>query len=237
MISDLVPRLGTKIVLVSEGPTDIYRLDERAAKRLRELGYHDISTLKDGISGWREAGFELFSGVGAYSKAFGEWIAEKYHTPHITAPEEHQRMENHEKQVILDCRPTPEYHRMTIPGSINAPGADLVYRVYDAVTNPHIPVVVHCAGRTRSIIGTQSLINAGIPNPVVALENGTMGWQLSGFELEYGQTRIAPTPSRAGLAKAKECTARVAKRFGVRKITFDTLKEWMRESSERTASG
>jgi hypothetical protein len=31
---------------------------------------------------------------------------------------------------------------------------------------------VNCAGRTRSIIGTQSLINAGVPNPVTALRNG-----------------------------------------------------------------
>ena len=42
-------------------------------------------------------------------------------------------------------------------------------------------MVVNCAGRTRSIIGAQSLINAGVPNKVVALRNGTMGWSLAGF--------------------------------------------------------
>ncbi|MGC2692898.1 MAG: rhodanese-like domain-containing protein, partial [Desulfobaccales bacterium] len=234
LISDLVPRLATKIVLISEEPLDVGRLDERAARRLRELGYLDVSILKGGISGWRDAGFELFSGVGSCSKAFGEWIAEKYHTPFITPQEEHQKVANHEKQFILDCRPTSEYHLMTIPGSTNAPGADLVYRVHDAVKDPATPIVVHCAGRTRSIIGAQSLLNAGIPNPVAALENGTMGWQLSGFELEYGQTRIAPAPSFEGLAKAREGAARVAQRFGVRKIAYDTLKKWMSEGGERT---
>ena len=133
---------------------------------------------------WREAGFELFSGVGSYSKAFGEWIAEKYHTPFITPPDEHQMVADRAQQSILDCRPTSEYHRMTIPGSINAPGADLLYRVHDAVGDPATPIIVHCAGRTRGIIGTQSLVNAGIPNPVAALANGTMGWQLCGFELD-----------------------------------------------------
>ena len=234
LIGDLVPRPAAKIVLISGGPTDVWRLDERAALRLHELGYLDVSILAGGVSGWREAGFELFSGVGSYSKAFGEWIAEKYHTPFITPPEERQLVADRANQAILDCRPTNEYQRMTIPGSINAPGADLLYRVHDAVADPATPIVVHCAGRTRGIIGTQSLVNAGIPNPVAALENGTMGWQLCGFELEYGQTRIAPGPSFAGLAKARDCAARVAERFGVRKVKFDTLKRWMSERSDRT---
>ncbi|MGB7913616.1 MAG: rhodanese-like domain-containing protein [Desulfobaccales bacterium] len=234
IIGDLVPRLAAKIVLISEGPSDVWRLDERAALRLHELGYLDVSILQGGVSGWRDAGFELFSGVGSYSKAFGEWIAEKYHTPFITPAEEHQKVANHEKLFILDCRPTSEYHRMTIPGSSNAPGADLLYRVHDAVEDPATPIIVHCAGRTRGIIGTQSLVNAGIPNPVAALENGTMGWQLCGFELDYGQTRIAPGPSFAGLAKARDCAARVGERFGVRKVKYDTLKKWMSESGDRT---
>jgi rhodanese-related sulfurtransferase len=234
MIGDLVPKLSTQIVLINDGPSDIYRLDERAVERLHERGYTDVSILDGGISGWRDAGFELFEGVGSYSKAFGEWIAEEYHTPHITPQEEHNRAADHEKQIILDCRPRDEYHRMTIPGSINAPGADLVYRVHDAVSNPSALVVVHCAGRTRSIIGAQSLVNAGIPNPVVALENGTMGWQLAGFELEYGQTRSAPSPSPEGLSKAKECASRLARRFGVRKIPYGTLMKWMTERDERT---
>jgi rhodanese-related sulfurtransferase len=234
MIGDLVPRLGTKIVVVNEGAADIYGLDERAAVRLHELGYTDVAILEGGISGWSDAGFELFSGVGSYCKAFGEWIAKNYHTPYVTAPEERRKIKNRANQIILDCRPTSEYHCMTIPGSINAPGADLLYRVHDAVTDPHALVVVHCAGRTRSIIGTQSLVNAGIPNPVAALENGTMGWQLAGFELEYGQTRLAPWPSPEGLARAKECASRVAGRFGVRKIPYDTLKKWMAEGGEST---
>jgi rhodanese-related sulfurtransferase len=234
MIGDLVPRLGTKIVVVSEGPSDIYRLDERAAVRLQEMGYTDVAILAGGISGWRDAGFELFSGVGSYSKAFGEWIAEKYHTSFLTASEVHQKIKNHGNQIIFDCRPRSEYHRMTIPGSINAPGADLLYRLHDAMTDPDTPVVVHCAGRTRSIIGAQSLINAGIPNPVAALENGTMGWQLAGFELEYGQRRSAPWPSAAGLARAKASAARVGARFGVRKIPYDTVKKWLAADGHRT---
>ena len=69
------------------------------------------------------------------------------------------------------------------------PGAELVYRIHDLAPSPDTLVVVNCAGRTRSIIGCQSLRNAGIPNPVVALKDGTMGWELAGFTVERGAER------------------------------------------------
>jgi len=65
---------------------------------------------------------------------------------------------------------------MNIPGSISVPGAELVLRARALAPDPKTRVIVNCAGRTRSIIGTQSLVNAGIPNPVAALRNGTIGW-------------------------------------------------------------
>jgi rhodanese-related sulfurtransferase len=61
--------------------------------------------------------------------------------------------------------------------------------VRDLAPKPTTRVVVNCAGRTRSIIGTQSLVNAGIPNPVAALRNGTIGWTLAGHELARGSAR------------------------------------------------
>ena len=104
----------------------------------------------------------------------------------------------------------------------------------EAVEDDTTPVLVHCAGRTRSIIGAQSLVNAGLPNPVVALENGTMGWQLAGFQLEYGQTRELPKPTQAGLEKAGQSAARLAGRFGVGKINRDTLHKWQADGGRRS---
>ena len=97
--------------------------------------------------------------------------------------------------VILDSRPVEEYRRMNIPGGIDVPGAELVYRVHEIAPDPDTLVVVNCAGRTRSIIGAQSLINAGIPNEVAALKDGTMGWELAGFSCEHGSERFGPEPS------------------------------------------
>ena len=68
------------------------------------------------------------------------------------------------------------------------PGAELVLRARDIAPSPDTLIVVNCAGRTRSIIGAQSLINAGVPNKVVALRNGTMGWHLAGLTCASGET-------------------------------------------------
>ncbi len=231
---DLVPRQTTRIVLVDQGPPDEVRLAERGAERLTSWGYSNVATLENGIEGWRNAGFELFSGVNVLSKVFGEFVEVTYDTPRLTAEELKAKLDRGQNLVVLDARPQEEYQRMSIPGGIDSPGAELVYRVHDAAPDPATTVVVNCAGRTRSIIGAQSLINAGIPNPVAALKDGTMGWQLAGFELKYGQKRHAPTPSAAGIAKAEACAARVAKRFGVKKVNQDTLNAWADETDTRT---
>ena len=68
------------------------------------------------------------------------------------------------------------------------PGGELVYRIGDLAPDPKTLVVVNCAGRTRSIMGAESLRRAGIPNKVVALRNGTMGWELAGFRCDRGRT-------------------------------------------------
>src|SRR5690606_35290739 len=110
-------------------------------------------------------------------------------TPSVSADELHAMMRGGERMVVLDSRPWTEYRRMNIPTGIDCPGAELAYRVHDSVHDPDTTVVVNCAGRTRSIIGAQSLINAGVRNKVVALRNGTMGWALSGYDLENGAER------------------------------------------------
>jgi rhodanese-related sulfurtransferase len=233
-LHDFVPRPATRIVLVDQGPSDRWGLAERAAERLASFGYSNVAILEGGIEGWRSAGFELFSGVNVLSKAFGEFVEITYETPRFTAEELKAKLDAGQKLVILDARPKEEYQRMSIPGGIDSPGAELVYRVHDVAPDPETTVVVNCAGRTRSIIGAQSLINAGIPNPVAALKDGTMGWQLAGFELEYGQKRHAPQPSALGLAEARACAEQVAKRFGVKKINRDTLDAWAEEIDTRT---
>ena len=230
LIADLVPRRSARTVLCDAGDG----LAQRAAEKLASFGYTDVAVLQGGIEGWRESGGELFSGVYVPSKAFGEFVEVTYHTPNITADELKAKLDAGEDMVVLDSRPFTEYHRMSIPAGVDVPGAELAYRVHDIAPSPETLVVVNCAGRTRSIIGAQSLINAGIPNRVMALRNGTMGWELAGHEPESGMERRAPEISGDGLAKAKAAADRVARRFGVKTIDAATLESWRGEIGERS---
>jgi rhodanese-related sulfurtransferase len=228
MIGDLVPRPAAPVVVLDGGSEG---LAEKASVRLSDMGYSDVSVLQGGCAGWKAAGGELFSGVNVPSKAFGEFVEHHYQTPRIPPEELRQWRSEGKKLVILDSRPYEEYHRMNIPGGIDMPGAELAWRVHDVAPDPETLVVVNCAGRTRSIIGCQSLRNAGIPNRVVALKDGTMGWDLAGFACERGASRVAPPPSEAGKNKAREVAARVADRFQVRTATPSQVRQWQADSS------
>ena len=228
MIRDLVPRAAAPVVVLDAGAEG---LAEKAALRLESLGYTDVAVLDGGCAGWQAAGGELFSGVNVPSKAFGEFVEHRYETPRIPAEELRRLKGENCKLVILDSRPFEEYHRMNIPGGIDMPGAELAWRIHDVAPDPDTLVVVNCAGRTRSIIGCQSLRNAGIPNRVVALKDGTMGWDLAGFECERGASRVAPAPSEEGKAKALAAAERVAARFGVKCTTPQEINHWRKDPS------
>ena len=223
MIDDLVPRRDAPIVVLDGGGEG---LSEKSRSRLEELGYSNVSILEGGCAAWKASGGELFSGVNVPSKAFGEFVEHQYETPRIPADELRTLIGKGKKLVILDSRPYEEYHRMNIPGGIDVPGAELAYRVHDLAPDPDTLVVVNCAGRTRSIIGCQSLRNAGIPNKVVALKDGTMGWDLAGYECERGSSRMGSVPSETGKARAREVAARVASRFQVKFTDMDEVWRW-----------
>ena len=96
-------------------------------------------------------------------KAFGEFVEHRYGTPHLSVRDLKARVDAGENLVVLDSRPEPEFRNFSIPGAIDLPGAELVHRFHAAVSDASTLVVVNCAGRTRSIIGAQALINAGVP--------------------------------------------------------------------------
>ncbi|MFD2238608.1 rhodanese-like domain-containing protein [Aureimonas populi] len=136
--------------------------------------------------------------------------------------------------VVVDARRFEEFNTMSIPRGRSLPGGELVYRIHDLAPSPDTLVIVNCAGRTRSIIGTQSLVNAGIPNRVVALRNGTIGWTLEGLELETRRTERVPEPSAEARAKARANAARWAAHVGVPVIGAQDLARFRAEAEERT---
>lgn len=231
-VGALVPRRSTNVVVYSARADG---LAARARDRLLELGYTDVTALDGGIEAWADAGFKVQTGGdNVVGQAFGEWIEAIYDTPHITVQEYLDKVAAGDDIVLLDSRPLPEFESHSLPGGTSIPGAELVYRAREAVPSDDSLVVVHCAGRTRSILGAQALINAGLPNRVVALEGGTQSWVLEGHELEHGHRAEPPLPTGASLADALAAAARIAGRFGVITIDKATLAAFRAEADERS---
>ncbi|QIL72213.1 sulfurtransferase [Diaphorobacter sp. HDW4B] len=229
-IDRLVPRRNTRIVLVDADESLVHA----AAHKLIRLGYTNVSVLAGGTNGWEAAGFEIFRGTNVPTKAFGEVIEHEKDTPWITSEELDERVKKGDNIVVVDSRTTEEFTAFTLPFSYSLPGAELVYRIGEIAPDPQTLVVVNCAGRTRSIVGAQTLIDAGIPNRVVSLRNGTMDWLLTGRELAYGRKPQLPEPSAEQAAIARVRAAQVAQRAGVRRIDEAELARFQDEDKERT---
>ena len=203
-VPTILPRIGTRIVCMDAGGG----LAERLAGVLAALGATDLHVLDGGTAAWAAAGYELFSGVNVPSKAFGEWVEHHYGTESIDAAELHAWQADGRDLVVLDSRPLEEFTRMSIPGGINVPGGELAYRIADLAPDAATTIVVNCAGRTRSILGAESLRRAGVPNRVMALRDGTMGWELAGLEPARGRTeRFPPGPPRTAALALERATA------------------------------
>jgi rhodanese-related sulfurtransferase len=218
----LLPRKSVRICVTDDGSP----LAAALATWLEGNGYTDVTILSGGTKAWKDAGFVNFSGMNVPSKAFGEWVEHHYGTESVDPPELKQWIDSGRKMIVLDSRTQEEFTRMSIPTGIPMPGAELAYRIGDLAPDPDTLVVVNCAGRTRSIMGAESLRRAGIPNKVVALRNGTMGWELAGLTCEHGRPeRFVPgTPRTAALALTRAMA--FAGQSGVREISAAQLAEF-----------
>ncbi|WP_419917165.1 rhodanese-like domain-containing protein [Candidatus Poriferisodalis sp.] len=223
-----IPRLGTPVVVCDDGGGQAAAV----ALELTVLGYTDTAVLDGGIDAWAAAGGELYSGINVPSKLFGELVEEHFGTPHVTATELARWLAEGRDLLVVDSRTRREFNRMSIPTGRSCPGGELVRRVGDLIDDG-TTVVVNCAGRTRSIMGAQSLRSAGLDR-VVALKDGTMGWELAGLELEHGRDELAPEPSEAGRAQATAAALEVAERCGVGTVDRSQLDDWLADATRTT---
>src|SRR5947199_298670 len=204
-----------------------------AATTLGAMGYRDVRVLDGGLAAWRAGGRRVVQGLNVPSKVFGERALHEWGTPQIAPHELMRRIDKRDDLVIVDSRTFEEYHRSCIPGSISVPGGELVLRIGELVERPETTIVVHCGGRTRSYIGAESLRRMRLPNPIVALENGTMGWELAGLTLERGANRTAPAPGSKSHVQAAATAKRVAAEDGVRSLGVDDVRRLWDARRER----
>jgi rhodanese-related sulfurtransferase len=228
----LVTAPGTLVVLYD----DDGRIATLAAATLGEMGYTEVFVLTGGFDAWRAAGRPVVQGLNVPSKVFGEHVLHDRKTPEVTPLELSARMAQGQDMVIVDTRTPEEYHRGCLPGAWSMPGGELILRIGEVVERPDQTIVVHCGGRTRSYLGAESLRRMGLPNPIVAVKNGTMGWQLDGLELERGASRWPPAPSAASRARAREVAARLAAEDGTPLVSPDAVAErWSHRDRENVS--
>ena len=228
----LVIRKNVRIVLVDQ---DGGTLSQKAAQRLIEQGYQSIHILDGGVQGWKKAGYELFAGVNLPSKTFGELAEHAFDTPRITALELNEKIKRGENLIVLDGRPFTEFKKMSIPTAICCPNGELPLRIDELVPDEQTTVVINCAGRTRSIIGAQTLINLGIKNKVIALENGTQGWYLADLPLDHGKTKRHTLEINPATLKVKQSRATaLAKKHHVQTVEIGTVRQWLNDTDRTT---
>ena len=219
-----VPHPASLVVLCD----DDGRRVARAAETVENMGYSQVAWLEGGINRWMSLDHPTEWGVNVPSKDFGEKMEVVHHVPEIDAIELRSRMDRGDKMVILDTRTPEEYRRFCIPGGRSLPGGELALRITDVTADldPDTTVVINCAGRTRSIIGTRILQRMGLDRDIVGLKNGTSGWVLAGYDLESGADRDQlPDVTESGRAAAEAYAERCAIEDGVRLIDVAALDE------------
>ncbi|MES2531673.1 MAG: rhodanese-like domain-containing protein [Pseudomonadota bacterium] len=209
-------------------------LAQRTAARLQALGFSDVRVLRGGLAAWRAAGQEVYTGASTYTKAFGEYVEHHDHTPSVSVGELHAKLAAGDDLVVLDGRTAHEFEDFSLPGAYSVPNAELPYRVHGLLRSPETLVVVNCAGRTRSIIGAQALINAGLPNRVVALRNGTMDWLLEGYTLQHGQPAQLPAAPAADAQEPRQAVAHLTQRYDLHWLDDAGLADLQAQQDRRS---
>lgn len=223
-LRDLVFRSGTLIVVYDDGGKD--RRASFALKSLEHYGYRNVRALSGGVAAWANRGHALEAGSNVPSKRFGERLRAREDVPEVCA-ENVVRWQNKADEVLICDIRTPEEHEASnIPGAFSAPSFDCARFIGDFQQAGN-KVIVHCAGRTRSIMACQTLRELGLDN-VFALTNGTMGWVLSGHKLQRGNSSRGVMPSRASVERFEVEARRLAEREGITEIDGASVEALLR---------
>lgn len=225
----LVPVKATPVVCMDEGGPRA----ERVADLLEECGYADVSVLAGGLGAWEAQGFPTASGTNVPSKDFGERIHVENAVPEITARELYDLIEGDTPPRIFDTRTEVEFERFCVPTGRSLPGGELILHAWDLDQDRETPLIINCAGRTRSIIGAQALHRLGVTH-ARALKNGGMGIMLEGLKLDEGKPSEIPAPSEESRAHAEVLGAQVAEEEGIPFVSVEELRALKAEAEGRT---
>jgi rhodanese-related sulfurtransferase len=217
----LLPDRSIATVLVD----DEGRRAALAARTLDRMDYRDVRWVVGGQRAWAEAGYPMQEGWGVLGKDYGERVSVQERIPQMTPQELAARREAGERFLILDSRSEEEYSKAHLPGAYSAPGGELPAAVAELLPDDETTVVVNCAGRTRSILGAALVRRMGLPNRVYAFKNGTMAWQMAGFDLEHGAGQGRPRVSERAWKAAKRFVERLAQEDNLRFMPLEEYRQ------------
>ncbi len=229
-VLSFLPRKTVRTVLVDDGGSDA----AEAAAILERLGYTDINILEGGVPGWIAGGENGLPTFDIPGIIFSQSIQDTRGTPAISATELNELYKAGANVIVLDTRTVEEFEKYHVPGARSLPGAEIIHRFLDYVPSAETFVVVSCAGLPRAIIGAQSLIDAGVPNRVAFLEDGTTGWTRAGLELESGLLDRFDAPSEKAAAFGASHVQALTDRVNIDKISRDELAGWLTDETRTT---
>jgi rhodanese-related sulfurtransferase len=224
-----VPRRQVRTVLVDGG-------DGRGAElagTLHNSGWSNIHALEGGFPAWLESGYATRS-FDIPGKDFSLAVQAERNTPVVTVQQLKERREKDENIILIDTRTVPEFTRDHVPGAINVPGAELLLRYTEVVPSSDTQVVVSCAGLPRAILGAQTLIDAGVPNPVAYLEDGTSAWRRAGWALEEGLTARYGAATERSRAFGRDHAAQFSTAGKFPEIDIETARRWATDPDRTT---
>jgi molybdopterin/thiamine biosynthesis adenylyltransferase/rhodanese-related sulfurtransferase len=101
----------------------------------------------------------------------------------ISLEEIKRRLDTKTPMVLVDVREKEEFRDGYIPGAISVPRGFLEMQIEQKVTDKNAPVVLYCAGGTRSALAAKTLHDLGYTQ-VESANPGFVRWKDLGFPME-----------------------------------------------------
>ncbi|OXR46907.1 Thiosulfate sulfurtransferase GlpE [Nocardia cerradoensis] len=229
-IDRFVPRKLVRTVLVDGGDGAAGPV----ADELAAAGRTEVYVLTGGIPEWTREGTEDLPTFDVPGLTFSLGIRDERETPSVTAAELEKLTGEGADVVVIDTRTLPEFTAGHVPGAVGVPGAELLLRFADVVPSPDTHVVVSCAELPRAIIGAQTLIDAGVPNKVSYLHEGTKAWKQENLELETGATAVYGPVDEAARERAAERVRALSADDEFDRVTVETAQAWAADPDRTT---
>jgi rhodanese-related sulfurtransferase len=198
------------------------------------VGWTDIVALDGGIPAWGAQADRNVPTFDIPGNDFSLAILDANDTPAVTAQDLQALRAEGADVIVIDTRTLPEYAAGHVPGAVGVPGAELLLRFSDVVPSPDTHVVVSCAGLPRAIIGAQTLIDAGVPNRVSFLYDGTKAWKETGSALETGDAATYVAAEQDARERAAERVKAISANDQIPRIDLATATAWAADINRTT---